>query len=110
MKSLISLFSFLSLLAGWLWLCLSFPQVVTGLFETLAFALIVLLVTAPVVGPILAGLAAVFSSRPPADLTPAQPTQHSRPPTRHPDPASARSLPRLVARRRPERPRQQWLS
>lgn len=69
------------LVMGFLWLCFAFPKLVTTAFETLGTILLVLVITAPIVGPLLAGLVGVFSSRPlPPRATPPPPS-----PTRQPD-------------------------
>lgn len=55
----------LALFAGWLWLCWAFPDAITRAIESLGNLLVLLVATALVVCPILAFLAAVFTSSPP---------------------------------------------
>lgn len=72
-KSFINVSLFLTFLVGWLWLCCSFPEAVTGMFESLGVIFVGLLIAAFALGPFLTFIASLFSTPPPPAHPPAPP-------------------------------------
>lgn len=91
-----------ALLVAWFCLCALFPGAVTAVFEAIGTLFIFTLIAAPVLGSLLAGLAAAFSLKHPPANTPAAQSSGTRPRARYPCPAPRRSRSRLLARWRPE--------
>jgi len=75
--------SLIPLFAVWIWLCAIFPEQITAFFEGLGWILFWLFATPPMVGPLLARIAGIFSSEPPPP-----PVEKQKPvtqPVRQPD-------------------------
>lgn len=84
-RSFITISLFLTFLAGWLWLCCTFPEEVTRVFESLGVILAVLLVATYALGLVLASIASLFSTPSPPAHPPATPPATPPPPVRQPD-------------------------
>ncbi len=76
---------FLAFLAGWLWLCFSYPEEVTGVFESLGVILLVLLIAAFALTLVFAFIASLFSAPPPPAASVSRQADPPPPPVRQRD-------------------------